>query len=63
MGISQLVYPTRDVDFEFQMVVRQQKEEVAIAEKIATSKSFSFKKRELNLGKQEEDVEVDMQPL
>jgi hypothetical protein len=62
MGISQLVYPTRDVDFEFQMVVRQQKEETAIAEKMATSKSFSFKKRELNLGMQEE-VEVDMLPL
>jgi hypothetical protein len=62
IGISQLVYPTRDLDFEFQMVVRNQKEETALAEKISTSKSFSFKRGQMNLGEQEE-VEVDMQPL
>ncbi len=62
IGISQLIYPTRDVDFEFQMVVRNQKEEIAIAEKLTTSKSFSNKKVKMNLGIQEK-VEVAMQPL
>ena len=62
IGISQLVYPTRDVDFDFQMVVRNQQAEAAIAGKIAGSKTISFKKGALNLG-QHEKVEVDMQPL
>jgi len=62
IGISQLLYPTRDVDFEFQMVVRNQKDESAVAEKIVASRSMPFKKAQMNLGMQEE-VEVDMQPL
>jgi hypothetical protein len=62
IGISQLVYPTRDVDFEFQMVVRNQKAEAVFAESIATTRSVSFKKTKINLATQEH-VEVDMQPL
>jgi hypothetical protein len=62
IGINQLLYPTRDVDFEFQLVVRNQDLESVIADKMMSSKSFSFKKSELSLGKQEE-VEVDMMPL
>lgn len=61
-GINQLLYPTRDVDFEFQMIVRNKAVESAIADKIAKSKTIAFKKAKLNLAT-EEKVEVDMKPL
>ena len=62
LGISQLVYPTKDVDFEFQMVVRNKSAELVISDKIVGSKSFPLKKNKMNLAKQEE-VEVDMVSL
>ena len=62
MGISPLLYSTKDVDFEFQMIVRNKSIETAIEEKIVASKSFSFKKSQLNLAK-EDAVEVDMLPM
>jgi hypothetical protein len=62
IGIAQLLYPTRDVDFEFQMVVRNQKEETALAPKLTASRNFTLTKAKMNLGIKDE-VEVDMQPL
>lgn len=62
IGISPLLYATKDVDFEFQMIVRNKSVESAIEEKIMASKSIGFKKAQLNLAK-EEAVEVDMIPL
>jgi len=62
IGISPLLYSTKDVDFEFQMIVRNKSIETAIEKKIVASKTFSFKKGQLNLAK-EEAVEVDMLPM
>jgi hypothetical protein len=62
IGITQLLYPTHDVNFELQMVVRNQGVESAIAEKVASSRSVNFEKAQLNLG-QQEDVVVDMNDL
>jgi hypothetical protein len=62
IGISPLVYTTKDVDFGFQMIVRNKSAESAIAEKIVRSKTISSKKSQLNLA-EEEAVEVDMMPL
>ncbi len=62
IGISQLVYLTRDVNFEFQMVVRNQGVESAIAEKVDSFKANNFQKGQFNFGHLE-DVIVDMENL
>ena len=62
IGISPLLYSTKDVEFEFQMIIRNKSVEAAIEEKIVESKTFPFGKEQLNLAK-EETVEVDMMPM
>jgi len=62
IGVSPFLYSTKDVDFEFQLIVRNKSVESAIEEKIVESKTLSLKKEELNLAK-EEAVMVDMLPM
>ena len=62
IGIAPLVYSTKDVDFSFQMIVRNKTVETEIQEKVVGNKTFSFKKEQLNLAA-EEIVEVDMMPM
>lgn len=64
LGITQLVYPTRDVDFEFQLIIRDQQAENDLSEKITSDETISIAAATLNLGTQEEEaVDVEMQPL
>jgi hypothetical protein len=62
IGIAPLLYSTKDVDFQFQMIVRNKTVETEIEEKIVSNKTFPFKKEQLNLAT-EEMVEVDMVPM
>lgn len=63
IGVNKLVYPTKDIQFDFDLVVRNKKAEENIKTEM-TNRNFSLTgKKKLNLGIQDEDVVIDMQPL
>jgi len=63
IGITTLLYPTKDVDFKFEIVVRNRKAEELIANEINATNLNLRGKPKFNLAIEEDDVQVDMQPL
>lgn len=66
VGISKLVYPTRDVDFEFEMVVRKAGVEAKLQKSLESGASRGLaldKKTKSNLTEKEEKVVVELTPL
>ena len=63
LGVKKLVYPTKDVQFNFDLTVRNATAEATIEKEVNIRGFAQRRKASVNLGKSGDVVHVDMQPL